>query len=257
MKAKFMAVVWLVLLMLVACGGAPKYDSTIGVDSPAQINAKLGLSYLQHGNFEVAEAKLKRALQQDPKLGEAHHYLAELYRRTDRTDLAKDSYRKALQYSPDDMSLQNNFAVFLCDKTDYQEAIEIFARVATTRDYNRPDDALTNAGLCALRIPDVKLAERYIRQALQLNKKQPKALYEMARLSFDQQEYFRARAFIERYASVAPHSPQSMLLAAQIEWKLGDRQAVEDYANRLQTEFPDADENRQLEDLLDAAKANQ
>lgn len=257
MITRLSGLVVFVLLILVGCGGAPKFESTIGVDSPAQINAKLGLSYLQHGNFEVAEAKLKRSLQQDPKLGEAHHYIAELYRRTDRIDLAKDHYRRALRYSPEDMNLQNNFAVFLCDQADYEEAVDIFVKVAASRDYNRPDDAYTNAGLCALRMPDIKLGENYLRRALQINKKQPKALYEMAKLSFDQQEYFKARAFIERYAAVAPHSSQSLFLAAKIEFELGDRQAVEAYARRLGEQFPDSEENIALEKLLESAQANQ
>jgi len=251
-----MKVVWrssLVLclvLVLTACGGAPKLDPATGVDSPAQINAKLGLSYLQHGNYEVAEAKLQRALQQDSKLGEAHHYLAELYRRTDREDLAKDSYRRALKYIRDDMSLQNNFGVFLCEQGDYAEAVDILLKVATSRNYNRPDEAYANAGLCALRMPDEALAEKYFRAALSINKQLPNVLYQMTELSYKHQHYLKARAFIQRYSAVARHSAQSLLLGVRIELKLGDRQAVDDYALQLSREFPDAEELSEMEDLL-------
>jgi len=252
-----MSVVWrsslvflMMVVMLTACGGAPKLDPSVGVDSPAQINAKLGLSYLQHGNYDVAEAKLKRALQQEPKLGEAHHYLAELYRRTDRMDEAKTHYRRALKYIPDDMSLQNNFGVFLCDQKDYAEAVELLVGVAASRDYHRPDEAYANAGLCALRIPDDVQAEKYLRLALSINKNLPSALYQMAQLSYKQQQFLKARAFIQRYAAVARHSPQSLLLGVQVELKLDDRQAADDYAMQLSSEFPDAEETKELEMLL-------
>ena len=252
-----MKVVWqngfilLLLVVLTACTGTPhRPDPAVGVDSPAQINAKLGLSYMQHGNFEVAEAKLKRALQQEPKLGEAHHYLAELYRRTDREQLAKESYRLALKYTDNDMGLQNNFAVFLCDQGDYAEAIELLIKVAGSRNYNRPDEAYANAGLCALRIPDEVLAEKYLRKALTLNKNLPNALFQMAELSYKHQQYMIARAFIERYLAVAQPSAQSLLLGVRIELKLGGRQAVDDYAMQLTTRFPDAEETQELDRLL-------
>lgn len=239
-----------VLVLLTACGSAPTVDPGVGVDSPAEINAKLGLNYMQHGNYDVAEAKLKRALKENPRLGEAHHYLAELYRRTERFDEAKQQFHLALKYTPDDVNLKNNFGVFLCGQGEYREAIDLFVTVATTRDYKRPDDAYANAALCALRIPDEKLAEDYLRRALEINKKLPSALYHMARLSYEHKEYMTARAFIERYEGVAQPTPESLLLGARIELALGDRKAAEDYSARLSTRFPDTDETRQAEDLF-------
>lgn len=238
------------ILLLAACGSAPKLDPGVGVDSPAEINAKLGLNYMQHGNYDVAEAKLKRALKENPKLGAAHHYLAELYRRTERFDEAKEHFRLALKYTPDDVNLKNNFGVFLCDQGEYREAIDLFVTVAASRDYNRPDDAYANAGLCALRIPDEKLAEDYLRRALAINKKLPNALFHMARLSYEHKEYMTARAFIERYAGVAQPTPQSLLLGARIELALGDRQTAEDYSAQLSARFPDTDETRKAEALF-------
>jgi len=243
--------VLLSLLLLTACSSNTHgLKPSVGVDSPAQVNAKLGLSYMQHGNYDVAEVKLKKALQQDPKLGEAYHYLAELYRRTDRFDLAKDNFRKALRLSPDDMSLHNNYGVYLCEKGDYKEAVEILLKVATSRHYDRPDQAYANAGLCALRIPDEKQAEEYLRRALEINKEQPEVLYQMAELSYKQQKYMHARAFIERYAAVARMSAQSLLLGVRVELKLGDRKTVEKYATQLSDQFPNAQETMELEKLL-------
>ena len=247
---KFSRLLLLLAVLLAACSSGPRIDTDSGADTPAEINAKLGLNYMRHGEYDVAEAKLKKALKENPRLGEAHHYLAELYRRTERYDEAKEHFRLALKYTPDDPNLQNNFGVFLCGQGEYREAIDLFVKVAASRDYKRPDDAYANAGLCALRIPDEKLGEMYLRRALAINKQLPNALYHMARLSFDHGQYMKARAFIERYASAAQPTPQSLLLGARIELALGDRTAAEDYAARLATSFPDASETRDAKALF-------
>ena len=51
------------------------------------------------------------------------------------------------------------------------------------------------------RIPDQVMSEQYFRRALDINPNFPEALYQMAQLSYDQQNYLQARAFIERFNS--------------------------------------------------------
>lgn len=240
----------LLVVFLSACAPAPIINPAMGVDSPAQVNAELGRSYLDMGKFAVAEAKLAKALQQNPKLGVAHHYQAELYRRTDRPKKAKAAYRRALKYIKGDMSLQNNFGVFLCDQGDYKEAIEILLTVATSKKYRRPDQAYANAGLCALRLVDERKAEEYFRSALHINKNLAIALYNMAQLSFKNRKMMSARAFGQRYETVGLATPQSLLLGVRVELSLGDRLAMENYAGQLSTKFPDSEETGELNRLL-------
>jgi type IV pilus assembly protein PilF len=85
---------------------------------------------------------------------------------------------------------------------------------------------------------------------LDINKVLPEPLYQMAELSYKQQKYMHARAFIERYGAVARPSPQSLLLGVRVELKLGDHQAVSKYAAQLSSQFPDAQETTELEKLL-------
>ena len=234
-----------IMLMFALAGCATKQTKEPGgADPPAVINAKLGLGYLRQGNYDVALTKLEKALQQDPKLAMAHHYIAELYRQTGEYELAGEHFERAVKLDPKDPQLQNNYGVFLCDQKRYQEAEKRFLKIAAMTSYKRPDEAYENAGLCALRMPDLVKAEKYFRKALEINPKRHSSLYQMAQLSFDTHEYLKARAFLQRYFSISEQTPQTLWLGIRIERELGDEEALARYTKLLLDKFPDSDEAR-------------
>jgi type IV pilus assembly protein PilF len=235
-----------VSLLLAVCSSAPKKFEQHR-DSSADINAKLGLNYMQQGNYDVAMDKLKRALEQDPNSIAAHHYLAELYKTLNNHELAEEHYKKAIRLDSNDPSIQNNYAVFLCDRKRYEEAEKRFLQAAKIPSYRRPDEAYENAGLCALRIPDAKRAEIYFRQALEINPLLPNALYQMAVMSFNAQQYLPARAFIQRYIAFAQPSPKTLWLSFRVERALGNTSEAEQYALDLRTKFPTSEEAGELQ----------
>lgn len=233
------------VLVLVLSGCASK-QAQQSAESPAQINARLGLNYMQQGNYEIAMEKLKRALEQDPNLADAHHYIAELYKTIRNGELAEQHYRRALRLSPNDPAVQNNYAVFLCDNRRYDEAEERFLRAARTPAYQRPDEAYQNAATCLLRIPDRERAKAHLRKALELNPLLASALYQMTALSFETGEPLQARAFLQRYEAIARHTAQSLWLGVSIERELGNTAAADDYARQLRRDFPRAEETARL-----------
>ncbi len=228
----------LLCLSLVACSSQQSRTPGDEPRTPAEINAELGMRYMQQGNLDVALKKLKRALEQDPDLAMAHHYMALLYERYDSTEEAERHFRKALSITPDDPSLKNNYGVFLCGQERYQEAVNIFLEVAKSPYYSRPEEAYENAGLCALRIPDTANAEAYLRLALKFDPLRPVSLFQMARLSYEQGRYFPARGFLQRFERVSPHSAESLLLAVKVEHELENDQAVANYMKMLTDNFP-------------------
>lgn len=234
------------LLVLASCSSAPrKFEEQR--DTPADINAKLGLNYMQQGDYDTALAKLKRALDQDPNSVAAHHYTAELYKLLNNHEMAEEHYRKALKLDPGDSAIQNNFGVFLCDRKRYEEAERHFMQAVKTASYRRPDEAYENAGLCALRIPDPRRAETHFRRALEINPVLPNSLYQMALLSFNARHYLQARAFIQRYAVIAPATPQSLWVGFRIERALGNDGEAEQYARDLSAKFPKSEEAAELQ----------
>jgi type IV pilus assembly protein PilF len=232
------------MFLLVACSSQPRHG-----ESPAEINARLGLSYMQQGNYEVALEKLQRALEQDANLPAAHHYIAALYNSIRNFELADHHYRRAIRLSPNDPALLNNFGVFLCEQERFREAEERFVRAAGIPGYQRPEEAWQNAAFCMLRVPDSRKAEDYFRQALAINPLLPGALYQASLLNFESGELMQARAFLQRYEAISRHNAQTLWLGVRIEHALNNLPAADDYARQLREEFPRADETARLREL--------
>jgi len=229
-------------------GAEPDYKEA------AKLNAQLGVDYMRRGKYDIAQIKLEKAIDQDPRQSQAWAALGVLYAQMDEIDKAEHAYRRALDLGDSDPYVQNNFGVFLCgkyyeakgkDPRDISEALRFFENAATNIKYTTPQAAWTNAGVCARHIPDLDKAEGYFRKALQRSPDFPDALAQMAWLSLQRQDYIRARAFLQRYERVGPPTPETLLIGAKTEAALGDAVGARDYMTRLRSKFPEAEENRQ------------
>lgn len=231
------------LIALTGCSGKAVKEG-IDVTKAAEDNAVLGLRYMQQGNYERALLKLNKAIGFDNRYGPAYHYRAELYRRLEEYEKADQDYRDAVYYSEDDYSLYNNYGIFLCSQGRYDEGEKQLLRVLDNPVYPRKDQVYENLGLCVEKKPDLEQAEQYLRTALRLNPRLPKALLAMARLSFEQGNNLGARAHLQRYLEVARHTAETLWLGIRIERLLGDRNTVSSYGLQLKSNFPTAPETK-------------
>ena len=235
-----------VMLVVVGCT-TTKGPMESNPQNAADLNAQLGLAYMEQGNNEEALKKLQHALDLNPDSASANHYIAELYRKVGKNREAEEHYRKALSVTPTDPMLLNNYGVFLCSQQRLDEALKKFLIAVKQPFYKTPEVAYNNAGLCALQVPDEAKAEEYFRSALRVNPRMPDALYELADLSFKQQKYLHARAFVQRYTDVATPGPQILWLAVRVEHKLGNEAAANRYARELKERYPTAEQTLLLE----------
>ena len=234
------------IILLTACAGPETKTGSDGQNDPAVANANLGLAYMERGEYQVALDKLKKALEINPDLPQAHHYIAMVYQKLGNVGDAEKHFERAVSLDGSDSALQNNYGIFLCRQGRYKEALRHFRRSFDDDNYSAKDQAYENAGLCALRIPDNDQAERYFRQSLQINPKRPESLYQMALLELSTGHYLQARAFLQRLHDASPYTPQSLMLGIKVERKLGDQHAVDQYTERLRRDFPQAEETKQL-----------
>lgn len=229
-------------LLLGACSSTPTYTSD--PKRAAQANLELGVAYYREGRLQLAMENLRRAVELDPDLFEAHGAIAILYERLGENESAERHYRRALALAPSDSRTNNNYGQFLCHQKSLQDADRHFRQAVADPLYDTPEVAYTNAGICARRIPDVRKAEEYFRLALERNPFYPQALLQMLSLNHEQGEYLRARAYLQRYQQVSRHGPESLWLGIQVEHALGDKNAVASYGLALRNHFPDAPQTR-------------
>jgi type IV pilus assembly protein PilF len=238
---------WAVLLLLTtltACNstGGTRPEYVAPDPKAAEINMRLGLNYLQRGDYAVALDKLQKALKQNPNLPSAHNTIALLYQRLGENDKAEAHFLEAVERAPDYSQAQNNFGVFLCAQQRYDEAEKRFLKAVENPLYTTPQLAYENAGLCASREPDIEKAEGHFRKALQIEPTLAKSLLQMADLSYKNKNYLQARGYIQRYQSSASWTSQALYLAIKTENKLDDQNAVASYTLLLRSRFPDSDE---------------
>lgn len=232
-----------VLALLVGCAGTPE-RATTDFKKAAQLNAELGLNYMAQGKNELAMEKLLKAVEYDDESVEAHHYIAELYRRLERKDEAEQHFRRAVDLAPKDSAIQNNYGVFLCSAKRYDEGVTRLLKAVENPVWPGRGQAYENLGQCLQEKGDMVGAEQYYREALKVNVNLPKTLLALADISLQQGNYISARAFLQRYAQVAPHTPRSLWLGIRIERVLGDRDALASYGLSLRNNFPAAAETR-------------
>jgi type IV pilus assembly protein PilF len=204
---------------------------------------QLAVGYLQRNKPELAKSYIERALEIDGDDSQANNFMAYLQWQTlKQPDEAERYFRRAIESDPANSAAFHNYGAFLCDRQRVDEGIVMLEKATANAIYPAAADANVNAGVCVLNKPAPRVAEKYFREALRLNPRQGRALYFMAKLSFDAGNALPARGFMQRYFQSAADTPEALLLAMRIELALKDKESATGYAVRLKKKFPDSPE---------------
>lgn len=214
--------------------------------TPAQISVLIGLRHWRNHQPRLALDKINDALEQDPKLASAHNLAGLVYDRLGQADLARWHFKRALMLDPHDPSAHNNYGMFLCNQGRIAQAEKNFLTAADNPNNVSPEVAYTNAGLCVRRIPDLDRAAQYFMAALNADPRMPTALFQIARISFEKGRYPQAWRNLQQYLQVGEHTPETLWLAVRIERALGRTEQAREYAQQLQSEFPQSEETQAL-----------
>jgi len=250
MTSKYVITLFFALLLMQGCTSTVTSNGSNDNVGPnreaAEINVQLGANYLNEGELEVADQKLRRALKQDPNLPMAHWVFALLQERLGEADLADNHFRKAIKLDPKDSSARNNYGTFLCKQERIDEAVSQFLLAADNPLYTKAGSAYTNAGICILKKPDDVKAEEFFQKAIETNPKQRSALYQLAQLSFQREEYPQTLHYIQRYEKFSRHNSASLWMAYQTTTNLGQKAEAEVYADQLKKKYPASKEAKLL-----------
>lgn len=251
--------VFVACVVLVGCQSAALRDSTPSGEatgqlgsplvgrSPADIYIELSGAYLQDNNYTEAFKNAKKAVLVDPKSSNAYLMQALVYQRLGEDDEAAKSFQRAVKLDPRNPAALNAYGTFLCERKAFDEADGYFRRALANPLYNTPWLALHNSGWCVEQAGDEEAAERNYRGALQANPLFAPSLLGMARISYEQTNYLSARAYLQRFAEVGQHTPESLWLGVRTENQLGDRDQMASYGLKLRARFPDSVEASYLQ----------
>lgn len=213
----------------------------------ASYNAQLGIGYLQNGRLDLAKEYLDKALKYNPRSVEANHYYALLQERLHDDATATRYFVKAVRLNKtNDPELMNNYGSHLCRVGQYDKAISAFKTALRDPLYRTPEYAYTNIGVCLTKQGRAAEAESYFHQALNANENFGLALYQLAELNYQNQDYAKAQAFWFRHRDNSPLTPESLLLCAQISTALNDTAQTEQCTQTLLARFPNSAEAQRL-----------
>ncbi len=227
---------------MIGCASQPSAPETQEKSQDINTLISSSLAYALRGSLVQAENNIQKALAIDANSVDANNVAGLIYSKANRPALATQYFQKALEIAPNDTSTLNNFGNFLCDMGKLNQAEQIFLRSATHSSNANPEIAYTNAGLCVMRIPDINKAENYFKTALDFNKSNSIALYQLAQINFTKKRGVPALERLQSYAEYAQHTPQSLKLGIEIARLLRDRQTEVNYFNLLQANFPSSQE---------------
>ncbi len=229
-------------LWLPGCGGKAREELAEKNANRIEIYTSLAGQALAQNNLDAALLEAKRAIKVDPDNSQANDMMALVQARLRDDARAEKHFRRAIASDNRNSDAHNNFGVFLCERGRIDEAIPHFDAALENPLYKTPVRANLNAAQCLLKKADYAGAEKYFRAALALDPRSTVALYNLARLSYDRQDYLKTRAFLSRFFEVTKESPEALLLAVKTERALGSNTTAADYKFRLRSKFPDSAE---------------
>lgn len=195
---------------------------------------------LQDGRFDEAEKQARMALRKSDRSADAHTMLALIESARGRSAQAGGYYAKAAELAPEQGVALNNYGAWLCDNGRQAESVAFFDRAIADPAYDRRVSAMANAGACLVSAGQLEQADRYLRPALETSPDNVVALAALAELQYRNGHFLEARAFSQRRLEAGAATPAALLLASQIEDKLGDTRAATRYVQQLAAEFPQA-----------------
>ena len=241
------------VLLLSACT-TTDYLGPVDLKRASELNAELGLGYINEGQFERAKFKLDKAIKFNPDNAHAYHYMAELYRRLKDYDKAGEYYEKAMSLAPSDSNIQNNYGVYLCERGLYDSAYKHFQKIIDNPLYGARADAYENIGLCSLREGKLQKAENSFKAALNIEPKMPKSLIHLAQMRYDEGQSKQAYDYFKRYIAISQQTPESLWIGILLENDLGNKDTVASYKVLLKGKFPDSAEAKRLKRLESMGK---
>ena len=214
----------------------------------ADINTQLGAGYIGNGRYDRALIKLSKAIQQDSDHALAHNYLGVLYSRLERPEKASEQFKKSIRLAPNDSTILNNYAVFLCEQKEFDKARKVFKKVLNNPLYINRSVAYQSAAMCSLENNNIELSEKLYKKALKISPGLPGSLLGLAKINYKNGNYEYAWNYFKRYDKNSVPDADALWLGINLLNKIDypDKNLLSSYKLQLKNKYPDTDETKWL-----------
>ena len=144
---------------------------------------------------------------------------------------------RSLSARSNDARILNNYGSFLYEQKRYKEAYERFQQAAADTLYPERSRVFESLGMTALRLNQRDEATGYFTKALRLDRQQPRALLEMAELSFEDRHYVPSREYYDRFSQLSDQNARSLLLGTRLAKIYDDRDKAASFGLQLKRQI--------------------
>jgi type IV pilus assembly protein PilF len=227
---------------------APASQETVRGDARSRANshANLGFEYYAQRQYGTALEEAKVAIKNDSSYSPAYNLLGLIYKELGDNKSAEESFQRAMQLSPGDPEVANNFGWFLCQTKREQQSLLYFRAALQNTLYPTPVVALANAAECSAQVGEFNGAENYLNRALVYGPNNVRVLMIAANVKYQQKQYAEARYYISEVHKNIEPTAASAWLALRIAHRVGNREEEARYVSMLRKKFADSEESRKL-----------
>ena len=257
MKLKFF-VICLLSINMAACFNSAQETETnklkeqkqaaadaVDFKKAALLNVEMGEAYLAQGQVTRAKQKFLHALELKPKLPEAHTSIGYFYETVGDLVEAEQHYREAISLGDRKGRFYNNYGTFLCRQQRFKEADKAFNNAIKDKQYTNTAEVYENAGVCALKQPDIDRASKYFETAIKRDPNRYMASLELAHIEFNKHNFLLAKEYLERYKAQVSPNARSLLLTIRLNKELGNKNEMASAIMQLKNMFPKSTEYKE------------
>lgn len=206
---------------------------------------QLGAHYVSLGRYDLAEPKLKRAIEIDSEPPEAWNVLAVLYE--EKRDIAAGNqvYQKLIASHPDYPLGFMNYATFLCKFDRDADRQNLYDKMRRKGREFVPLSYIA-AGDCERKRQQDAAAQAQYRQALVFDNKAAGALLPLSELAVAQHDYATALGYLKVMHTYIGYSPESVRLAILAARGTNDRVLEEEMMRIMRGNYGDTPQAKSL-----------
>lgn len=293
MKKSFIVLVTITLLLSVLAFGEKKNETpqpvvtveqlitngnyqeavTLGKNMEAQGNAtaglyvNIGVAYYKLKDYQNALSYLEKALEKvsDPLAPDTQLkvqtllFMATIYHEMNNEDKVIETYQKAIELSPNDIQLLQNYARLMENK-DPKKALEIYDQLVEKDPASGYD-----AAVFAMEKSDNERAEKYLNSAISLKPEDEQILLALVKIYLKEKKYKEAIPVLEKTIAVSTRDilkPKLLLFLASCQLETKNAMEVISTSDKILAIRPNDEDAlilkakayREMKDLNNAAK---